>query len=40
MLVNVQIGVDIRSNQIIGLVDHILGHQKYPSCFFFSMLAA
>ena len=36
VLVRGQIGVDIFGNQGIG---DISAHQKYPSCFFFSMLA-
>ena len=38
MLVHFQIGVDIRRDQIVGFVN--LAHQKYPSCFFFSIDAA
>jgi hypothetical protein len=45
VLVRFEIGVDVRGDQIVGLVDHgrvvdDIWHQKYPSAFFFSMLAA
>jgi hypothetical protein len=44
VLVQIEIGVDVGRDQIVGFVDDIFveggGHQKYPSCFFFSMLAA
>jgi hypothetical protein len=40
VLVGFQIGVDVLGDEGVGLVDHILvRHQKYPSCFFFSMPA-
>jgi hypothetical protein len=43
VLVLHKIGVDVLGDQGIGDIDGILGvrgHQKYPSCFFFSMDAA
>ena len=33
VLVALEIGVDVRGEQLV----HGVGHQKYPSCFFFSM---
>jgi hypothetical protein len=39
VLVNVEIGINIGCDQVVGFIDDV-GHQKYPSAFFFSMLAA
>src|SRR5690606_32777374 len=43
VLVLLEIGVDILGDQAVGLVGglgrSVVGHQKYPSCFFFSMPA-
>src|SRR5690606_9237489 len=44
VLVLIEIGVDILGDQRLGDIDGLvrgggIGHQKYPSCFFFSMPA-
>jgi hypothetical protein len=40
VLVLQQIGVDVLGDEVLRLIRGVkISHQKYPSCFFFSMLA-